>query len=41
MAFIQTKDLKFTYDEVEDGETRQVHEVLKGVNLGQRATRTP
>ena len=33
MAFIQTKDLKFTYDEVEDGETRQVHEVLKGVNL--------
>lgn len=33
MDFIQTKDLKFTYDEVEDGETRQVHEVLKGVNL--------
>lgn len=33
MAFIQTKDLKFTYDEVEDGETRQVHEVLKGVTL--------
>ena len=33
MAFIQTKDLKFTYGEVEDGEPRQVHEVLKGVNL--------
>lgn len=33
MAFIQTKDLKFTYDEVEDGEAGKVHEVLKGVNL--------
>ncbi len=33
MDFIQTKDLKFTYDEVEEGENRQVHEVLKGVNL--------
>lgn len=33
MAFIQTKDLKFTYDEVEDGEVGKVHEVLKGVNL--------
>ena len=33
MAFIQTKDLKFTYDDVEDGEAGKVHEVLKGVNL--------
>ena len=33
MAFIQTKDLKFTFDEVEDGEAGKVHEVLKGVNL--------
>ena len=31
MAFIQTKDLKFTYDDVEDGEAGKVHEVLKGV----------
>ena len=36
MNFIQTENLKFTYDEVEEGETRQVHEVLKGVNLGIR-----
>ncbi len=33
MAFIQTKDLKFTYDDVEDGEAGKAHEVLKGVNL--------
>ena len=33
MAFIQTKDLKFTYDDVEDGGAGKVHEVLKGVNL--------
>lgn len=33
MVFIQTKDLKFTYDDVEDGEAGKVHEVLKGVNL--------
>ena len=33
MAFIQTKDLKFTYDDVEDGEAGKVHVVLKGVNL--------
>lgn len=33
MAFIQTKDLKFTYGDVEDGEAGKVHEVLKGVNL--------
>ena len=33
MAFIQTKDLKFTYDDVEDGEAGKVHEVHKGVNL--------
>ena len=33
MAFIQTKDLKFTYDDVEDGEAGKVHEVLKALNL--------
>ena len=33
MAFIQTKDLRFTYDDVEDGEAGKAHEVLKGVNL--------
>lgn len=33
MGFIQTKDLRFTYDEPEEGETRPVREVLKDVNL--------